>query len=123
MTRRRAARALALALLAGAGPLPGLGSADHRSRVASAAAPWSAVARLQIPGVSRCTAIVIGPTTVLTAAHCLWARWPGQFVIPGTIHVLSRYAAGGFAHHSVARAYRIADGFDPAHPARATWRW
>lgn len=109
-------RAAVLLLLAAAGALPGVGAHDGRALVDGATPPWSAVARLQVPGVSRCTAILVAATTALTAAHCLWGRRLGHFVPPGSVHVLSHYAGGNFARHSVAAAYRVAPGFDPAHP-------
>jgi protease YdgD len=79
--------------------------------------PWRSLARLQVPGESRCTAVVVGPRTVLTAAHCLWGRRLGRFMPPGSVHVLSGYAAGQFAHHSIAVSYRLGGG-DASRPAR-----
>jgi protease YdgD len=35
---------------------------------------------------------------------------------PGSVHVLSGYAGGAFAHHAVAQALHVAPGFDPARP-------
>jgi len=114
------ARAVLLALLLIATPgraqLPGIGPADGRVRVDAGAMPWAAVARLQIAGVSRCTAVLVAPSTALTAAHCLWDRRLGRFAGAGRIHVLSRYAGGQFAAHTVATAYRVAPGFDPRRP-------
>jgi protease YdgD len=116
---RRPFHALTLAalLLLGAGPppLPGVGPADGRVVVNADAAPWNAVARLQIPGVSRCTAVFVGPRTVLTAAHCLWNIRLHRFVPPGQVHVLSGYAYERFLGHSVAASYRLFAGFDPFH--------
>jgi protease YdgD len=112
---RPLAAAAALLLSAGA-PLPGLGPGDGRVRIDPAAWPWTAVARLQIPGVSRCTAVLIGPTKALTAAHCLWERRLGHFAPADTIHVLSRYTAGGFAGHTVAASYQVSPGFNPTRP-------
>jgi protease YdgD len=113
---RRALPLLAL-MLAGAAPvLPGVGPADGRSVVDAQAMPWRAVARLQVPGEARCTAVLIGPRTVLTAAHCLWGPRTRRFVPAGSVHVLTGYAAGRFAYHAVATTYhRGAD--DSARPA------
>ena len=104
---------LVLALLAAA-PLPGVGGHDDRIVVAADAPPWSALARLQIPGVGRCTAVLIGPRTALTAAHCLWSARLHRFVPPDMIHVLTRYSRGAFAFHTLAAGYRIAPGSDVA---------
>lgn len=107
---------LALATSGTAAPLPGVGPVDGRVRVDTASLPWSAVARLQIPGVSRCTAVLVGRRTALTAAHCLWERRVGHFAPASSIHILSRYAAGRFAAHTLAASYRVATGFDPSRP-------
>ncbi len=108
-------------LLVGAAPLPGVGPDAARHGVDINAPPWSALARLQIPGVSRCTAVLVAPRTALTAAHCLWERRLGHWTPAASIHLLSRYAAGGFAAHALAAKYRIGPGFDPlaASPNRA----
>jgi protease YdgD len=108
---------VALLALAGAAPvLPGVGSADGRVTVDATLPPWRSVARLQVPGESRCTAVLVGPGIALTAAHCLWGRRVRRFMQPGSIHVLTGYAAGSFAHHSIALAYRLGAG-DTARPA------
>jgi protease YdgD len=107
-------------LLLGATPLPGVGAADGRRPVDPAAAPWNALARLQVPGVARCTAVLIGPRTALTAAHCLFSPHLGRFVPPDMVHVLTRYAREDFAAHSRAAAYRIAPGQDVAAVTLAT---
>ena len=116
--QRRAQRALLASLLAmllpGATPLPGVGTADGRHPVDPASAPWTALARLQVPGVARCTAVLIGPRTALTAAHCLFSPHLGRFVPPDMVHVLTRYTREDFAAHSLAVAYRIAPGQDVA---------
>lgn len=95
-------------------PLPGVGGADPRTRVDGGQAPWRAVARLQVPGVSRCTAVVLAPRLAVTAAHCLWSRRLGGWVPAGMVHVLTGYAAGAFSHHMLAVSLRIAPGYDPA---------
>ncbi len=107
---------LGVATSAAAQPLVGIGPHDGRARVDVAAFPWTAVMRLQIPGVSRCTAVLIDPRTVLTAAHCLYGRRLGHFAPAGSVHVLSGYARGRFAAHTLAASYRIAAGYDPTHP-------
>lgn len=104
-----------LPVLLGAAPLPGVGPDDARARVDGATPPWSSVARLQIAGVSRCTAVLVAPRVALTAAHCLWERRLGHFAPPGLVHVLWRYADGAFAAHTLAVRYRIAPGYDPSN--------
>ncbi len=112
-----------LVMAAGPVPLPGVGGgADPRVAVDGAAAPWSALLRLQIPGVSVCTAVLLAPRLALTAAHCIYGRRLGHFAPAGSVHLLSGYRAGGFAAHVVASSVRIAAGYDPARPD-ATRAW
>lgn len=93
--------------------LPGLGPQERRTPMPAADWPWTAVARLQIPGVARCTAFLVAPRLALTAAHCLYNRRTGHFVPPGSVHLLLAYAQGRFARHAVAATYRLAEGYDP----------
>ena len=121
--RRAVAFGLLALLLAAAGSaatperstvMPRMGRADPRVRVDASAPPWRAVARLQVPGVVRCTAVVVAPRLAVTAAHCLWSRRLGGWVPAGSVHLLAGYSAGGFAAHILASGYRVAPGYDPA---------
>jgi protease YdgD len=106
-------------LAAAPGPppgLPGKGEADPRLRVEASQPPWRAVARLQVPGIARCTAVMVSPRVAVTAAHCLWSRRLGGWVPAGAVHLLTGYAAGAFSAHLLAEGYRIAPGYDPAKP-------
>jgi protease YdgD len=109
-----AALLLAGHALAATPALPGMGRADPRVRVDAHQPPWRAVARLQVPGIARCTAVLVAPRLAVTAAHCLWSRRLGHWVPAGSVHVLTGYAAGSFATHLVAESYRIAPGYDAA---------
>lgn len=75
--------------------------------------PWAAVVRLQVPGISRCTGFLIGPRTVVTAAHCLYGRRLGHFVPSGSVHVLLGYANGDFTRHVLASSFQVGDGYEP----------
>ncbi len=94
--------------------LPGMGGTDSRLRVDARQPPWRAVARLQVPGIDRCTAVMVAPRAAVTAAHCLWSRRLGGWVPAGAVHVLTGYAAGTFSAHLLVERYRIAPGYDPA---------
>jgi protease YdgD len=93
--------------------LPGVGARDPRVGVDIHQAPWTAVVRVQIPGVSRCTGVLIAPTLVLTAGHCVWGQRLGHFMPAGSIHVLAGYGGGTAPWHAVAMSVHVADGFDP----------
>ncbi|CAH2604449.1 Trypsin-like serine protease [Rhodovastum atsumiense] len=105
------------AMAAGPLPLPGLGEGQRRLPVDPRSPPWPAVARLQIPGTARCTAVLLAPRLAVTAAHCLYAPRLGGWVQAGAVHVLAGYAAGSFLRHATALSYRIAPGFDPRDTA------
>ena len=113
MRTRWLAGPLLLVLLA-AGPLPGVGPTDGRRLVDPAVAPWDALARLQVPGTVRCTAVLVAPRLALTAAHCLWSARLRRFVPPDMVHVLTRYERGRFAGHALAASWRIAPDSDVA---------
>ena len=96
--------------------LPGMGTTDPRQRVDAHQPPWRAVARLLVPGIARCTAVVVAPRLAVTAAHCLWSRAGARWVPAGSVHVLPGYAAGTFSAHLLANGYRVAPGYDPVDP-------
>lgn len=113
-TRNRVAAALIALIFTGAAGLPGLGSHEVRTPADVNVMPWAAVVRLQVPGMSRCTGFLIGPQTVVTAAHCLYGRALNHFAPPGSVHVLLGYANGNFTRHVVAASFKIGDGYQPA---------
>ncbi len=79
--------------------MPGVGATDPRVGVDVTTLPWAATGRLQVPGVSRCTAVMVDPHWAVTAAHCLGAKVLGHVAPPGAVHLLLGYADGGFARH------------------------
>ena len=121
--RRRAAwpaggRALllTLALLASA-PASAQGAADAaapRPRIDAAGYPWQAFGRLNRQGSGFCTAVLVGPDLVLTAAHCLHDRRSGRLVAPDRVHFVAGYQNQGYAFHALAKRYRIAPGYAPS---------
>ncbi|MEO1291720.1 MAG: trypsin-like serine protease [Pseudomonadota bacterium] len=77
---------------------PGLVGPDDR-RIA-AEAPWmAAVGRLNVPGGGFCTATLIEPDLVLTAAHCLFFPRTGRQMPPDRLHFLAGYRKGVYAAH------------------------
>lgn len=51
-----------------------------------ASTDWPAVGKLLIGDTGLCSAALIGPQLVLTAAHCLFDKTTGQPVAPGAMH-------------------------------------
>jgi len=76
--------------------------------------PWAALARLQVPGASRCTAFLVNPQTAVTAAHCLYSRRLGRFAPARLVHVLVGYDRGSYTRHAVAASFTTAAGYDPS---------
>ncbi len=97
--------------------LPGLGPQEARRPVDATAWPWSAVVLIQIPGVSRCTGFRIGPSAILTAAHCLYSRRLQHMVRPSSVHVLAGVQGDAYSSHKVALRYRVAEGWEVHGPA------
>jgi protease YdgD len=86
---------------------------------ANEALVWRAVGRLETGGSGFCTATLIAPDLVLTAAHCVYAPRDGTLMSPA---VLSFRA--GLLGEDVAAERRIAQveahpGFDPSKPLTA----
>jgi V8-like Glu-specific endopeptidase len=106
-----------LLLLCAATVLPGVGAGDSRVPVNPSQSPWRAIGRVQTELGGRCTGFLVGPRTVLTAAHCLYRRGPAAFVQPGSVHFLLGYDRGHYAAHARAAAFTVGPGYDPKHEA------
>jgi protease YdgD len=103
--------------------LPGLGEADPRRPVDRMAVPWRGLGRVQMELGGRCTGVLIGPRSVLTAAHCLVAPRTRRLVQPGSIHFLLGYDRGNWLAHGQVTGYRVGPGYNPAGSGPATADW
>jgi len=102
----------ALAQVAGLNPGP-----DPRLPVPAAHPPWHAVALIEAEGAGLCTGVMVAPTIVLTAAHCLKDE-AGAALLPPT---LIRVTLGGAEARGL--ALRVGFGFDPAREAPWASDW
>jgi protease YdgD len=103
--------------------LPGLGQGTTRRTVDATAAPWRSLVRVQTELGQRCTGALIAPDQVLTAAHCITAPRRDQLVQPGSVHVLSGYAAGQYVAHRRVVSFQTGTGYRPGErgPAGEDW--
>jgi protease YdgD len=96
--------------------LPGIGTHDGRMRIDPEARPWRAVGKVQAAGASYtifCTGTLIGRTTVLTAAHCLYSTRTRTYLPADFFHFVVGLDGERFAGHARGVRYIIGPGFDP----------
>jgi protease YdgD len=71
--------------------------------------PWSAVGRINIAITTQrsfCTGTLVGPRTVVTAAHCLVDERLNEWVKPEAVHFVAGLSpSNNFVGHSTVRAY------------------
>ncbi len=77
-------------------------------------ARFQAVGRLNVQGQGFCTATLIAPDEVLTAAHCLIDRRTGDPVRADRVHFLAGFRVGTYAAHGHAAQITLAPGYDRA---------
>jgi protease YdgD len=96
--------------------LPGIGAHDPRIRVDPDVVPWRAVGKLQAASVNfraTCTATLVGPSMVLTAAHCLFNRRTHRNFAPASLHFLIGDTDTGYGGHAIGVKFNIGDGYNP----------
>ncbi|MEO5337329.1 MAG: trypsin-like serine protease [Magnetospirillum sp. WYHS-4] len=98
---------------AGNSLLPGVKGDDDRITVDSTQAPWNAIGRLNKTVGGHCTATLVGPKSVLTAAHCLWNQRTRTYLPPESLHFVAGWAKGDYLAHAKAAAVFAAPGYRP----------
>jgi protease YdgD len=93
---------------------------ESRQRVDSQAFPWRAIGQLNMAGRGSCTATLVGPDIIVTAAHCLWnketERWfPAEFV-----HFVAGFSGEAYQAHSKAKQIYINPAYDPVVESNLT---
>lgn len=73
---------------------------------------WLSVGRLNVTGQGFCTATLVAPDLVLTAAHCVVDKRTLKVVTPDRIHFLAGFRKGDYAAHGTAASLSVARGFD-----------
>lgn len=115
MLKHLAVSLLCLAAFAAhaADPKPGIVGSDDRTITNDPR--FRAVGRLNLSGTGFCTATLIKPDVVLTAAHCLTYNRTGKPVPPDRLHFVAGWRNGRYVAHRKARAVKAHAGY-----ARAT---
>lgn len=106
--RRLAAALFCLTLVAGCEPADAADAParDDRRLLADAAQwPFSALGRLNAAGRGFCTTVLVGPSTALTAAHCLFNPRTGRPRALSDLHVVAGFQRDTWLGH--ARAKRV----------------
>jgi len=68
---------------------------------------WNAIGRVNVPH-GFCTGTLVGPSEVLTVAHCLWSRRRERLYDPDEVHFVAGWRRGSHIAHARASAFRLA---------------
>jgi protease YdgD len=108
----RLAAALALSILAAATAQAAAQEADRRVPVDPNAPPWNAIAKVQTNIGAHCSGVLIAPSVVLTAAHCLYNPRTRAMLRPVSLHVLFGFERDAYHWHRRVAHITVGPGFD-----------
>ena len=123
MSRWAALACLPLALLAVSAfaqvsdPKPGIVGSDDRTITSDER--FTAVGRLNLSGKGFCTATLIAPQVVITAAHCTFYPRTGKPIPADRIHFAAGWRQGKPLAHSVAKHVRRHPRYEHGKPISA----
>ncbi len=89
------------------------GKYDQRVIEDSREFPWRAIGRFNMAGRGHCTATVVAPRIVATAAHCVVNKRTGGYMPPDSLHFVAGWDRGDYIFHSVATEIHPAPGHVP----------
>jgi protease YdgD len=96
-------------------------AADRRVPVDANAPPWNAVAKVQTNIGEHCSGVLIAPSVVLTAAHCLYNPHTRALLQPVSLHVLFGYQRAQYRWHRTVSRITVGPDFNgtrgPAQPS------
>jgi protease YdgD len=118
----RVAAAFALSILTASTPAAAQG-ADSRVAVDPNEPPWNAIAKVQSNIGAHCTGVLIAPSEVLTAAHCLYNPRTRALLQPVSLHVLFGYQRDAYRWHRLVTRITVGPDFDGTRrgPQPADW--
>jgi protease YdgD len=98
-------------------------AADRRVPVDPNQPPWNAVAKVQTNIGEHCSGVLIAPSVVLTAAHCLYNPRTRALLRPVSLHVLFGYQRADYRWHRAVARITVGPGFDgaKAQPQPEDW--
>jgi protease YdgD len=102
--------------------LPGIGAQDPRLRVDPNSMPWRAIGKLQATTgnlMTSCTGTLVGPATVLTAAHCVFNIRTREYFPPSSLHFLIGYEGGDYVAKARGTHLVIGTGYTPNRPGES----
>ncbi len=70
---------------------------------------WNAIGRVNVPH-GFCTGTLVGPSEVLTVAHCLFHPRQRRLYDPEEVHFVAGWRRGAFVAHARAASFRTAPG-------------